>query len=52
MTPRPGEIGLVDMGMAAKTRPTVVLTADNEGALYLWSSPAASGHQFTADRRG
>ena len=29
MTPRHGEICLVDMGMAAKTRPTVVLIADN-----------------------
>ena len=29
MTPRHGEIWLVDMGMAAKTRPTVVLIADN-----------------------
>ena len=29
MTPRHGEIWLVDMGMAAKTRPTVVLSASN-----------------------
>jgi mRNA interferase MazF len=29
MTPRHGEVWLVDMGMAAKTRPTVVLIADN-----------------------
>ena len=29
MTPRHGEIWLVDMGMAAKTRPTLVLVADN-----------------------
>ena len=32
MTPRHGEIWLVDMGMAAKTRPTVVLIADNLNA--------------------
>jgi len=32
MTPRHGEIWLVDMGMAAKTRPTVVLIADNVNA--------------------
>jgi mRNA interferase MazF len=29
MSPRHGEVWLVDMGMAAKTRPTVVLIADN-----------------------
>jgi hypothetical protein len=29
MTPRHGEIWLVDMGMTAKTRQTVVLIADN-----------------------
>jgi len=29
MIPRHGEIWLVDMGMAAKTRPTVVIIADN-----------------------
>ena len=29
MTPRHGEVWLVDMGMAAKTRPAVVLLADN-----------------------
>ena len=29
MTQRHREIWLVDMGMAAKTRPTVVLIADN-----------------------
>ncbi len=32
MTPRHGEVWLVDMGMAAKTRPTVVLIADNLNA--------------------
>ena len=32
MTPRHGEIWLADMGMAAKTRPTVVLIADNLSA--------------------
>ena len=30
MTPRHGEIWLVDMGMAARTRPTVVLIAGSE----------------------
>ena len=29
MNPRHGEVWLVDMGMAAKTRPGVVLIADN-----------------------
>ena len=29
MNPRHGEVWLVDMGMAAKTRPAVVLIADN-----------------------
>jgi len=29
MSPRHGEVWLVDMGMAAKTRPGVVLIADN-----------------------
>jgi mRNA interferase MazF len=29
MTPRHGEVWLVDMGLAAKTRPAVVLIADN-----------------------
>jgi mRNA interferase MazF len=29
MNPRHGEVWLVDMGMAAKTRPAVVLLADN-----------------------
>jgi mRNA interferase MazF len=29
MNPRHGEVGLVDMGMAAKTRPAVVHIADN-----------------------
>jgi mRNA interferase MazF len=29
MNPRQGEVWLVDMGMAAKTRPGVVLIADN-----------------------
>ena len=29
MSPRHGEVWLVDMGMAAKTRPAVVLIADN-----------------------
>jgi mRNA-degrading endonuclease toxin of MazEF toxin-antitoxin module len=29
MTPRHGEVWLVDMGMVAKTRPGVVLIADN-----------------------
>ena len=29
MTPRHGEVWIVDMGMAAKTRPAVVLIADN-----------------------
>jgi len=29
MTPRHGEVWLVDMGMAAKTRPAVVLLADD-----------------------
>ncbi len=28
MNPRHGEVWLVDMGMAAKTRPAVVLLAD------------------------
>ncbi len=32
MNPRDGEVWLVDMGMAAKTRPTVVLMADNLNA--------------------
>ncbi len=32
MSPRHGEIWLVDMGMAAKTRPGVVLIADNLNA--------------------
>ena len=32
MTPHHGEIWLVDMGMAAKTRPTVILIADNLNA--------------------
>jgi mRNA interferase MazF len=32
MTPRHGEVWLVDMGMAAKTRPAVVLLADNLSA--------------------
>ena len=32
MTPRHGEVWLVDMGMAAKTRPGVVLIADNLNA--------------------
>ena len=32
MTPRHGEVWLADMGMAAKTRPTVVLIADNLSA--------------------
>ena len=30
--PRHGEVWLADMGMAAKTRPTVVLIADNLNA--------------------
>jgi mRNA interferase MazF len=29
MNPRHGEVWLVDMGMAAKTRPAIVLIADN-----------------------
>jgi mRNA interferase MazF len=29
MTPRHGEVWVVDMGMAAKTRPAIVLIADN-----------------------
>jgi mRNA interferase MazF len=29
MTPRHGEVWRVDMGMAAKTRPAIVLIADN-----------------------
>ncbi len=29
MNPRHGEVWLVDMGIAAKTRPAVVLIADN-----------------------
>ena len=29
MTPRHGEVWLVDMGMAAKTRPAIVMLADN-----------------------
>ena|SRR6266545_489452 len=29
MTPRHGEVWIVDMGMAAKTRPAIVLIADN-----------------------
>ena len=32
MNPRHGEVWLVDMGMVAKTRPAVVLTADNLAA--------------------
>ena len=32
MNPRHGEVWLVDMGMAAKTRPAVVLFADNLNA--------------------
>ena len=32
MTPRHGEVWLADMGMAAKTRPTIVLLADNLSA--------------------
>jgi mRNA interferase MazF len=32
MTPRHGEVWLVDMGMVAKVRPTVVLQADNISA--------------------
>jgi mRNA interferase MazF len=32
MTPRHGEVWLVDMGLAAKTRPGVVLIADNLNA--------------------
>src|ERR1051326_7679132 len=32
MNPRHGEVWLVDMGMAAKTRPGVVLIADNLNA--------------------
>ena len=32
MTPRHGEVWLVDMGMVAKTRPAVVLIADNLNA--------------------
>ena len=29
MTPRHGEVWLVDMGMVAKTRPAIVIIADN-----------------------
>ena len=32
MNPRHGEVWLVDMGMAAKTRPGIVLIADNLNA--------------------
>ena len=32
MNPRHGEVWLVDMGLAAKTRPAVVLIADNLNA--------------------
>ena len=32
MIPRHGEVWLVDMGMAAKTRPAIVLIADNLNA--------------------
>jgi mRNA interferase MazF len=32
MNPRHGEVWLVDMGMAAKTRPAIVLLADNLNA--------------------
>ena len=32
MNPKHGEVWLVDMGMAAKTRPTVVLLADDLNA--------------------
>jgi mRNA interferase MazF len=32
MNPRHGEVWLADMGMAAKTRPTIVLIADNLNA--------------------
>jgi mRNA interferase MazF len=32
MNPRHGEVWLVDMGMAAKTRPTIVLIVDNLNA--------------------
>jgi len=32
MNPKHGEVWLADMGMAAKTRPTVVLLADNVNA--------------------
>jgi mRNA-degrading endonuclease toxin of MazEF toxin-antitoxin module len=30
MNPKHGEVWLVDMGMAAKTRPTVVLSSDTQ----------------------
>src|ERR1017187_1723927 len=40
MTPHHGEIWLVDMGMAAKTRPTVVLIADNLDAARVQISTA------------
>jgi mRNA interferase MazF len=32
MNPKHGEVWLVDMGMTAKTRPTVILLADNVNA--------------------
>jgi len=32
MNPKHGEVWLADMGMAAKTRPTVILLADNVNA--------------------
>ena len=32
MSPRHGEVWLMDMGMAAKTRPGIVLIADNLNA--------------------
>jgi len=42
MNPRHGEVWLVDMGMAAKTRPAVVLIADHLDAPLRFSAAVLS----------
>ena len=51
MTPRHGEIWLVDMGMAAKTRPSVVLIADNPQLLQPLPRPPLRPHRRPIEPR-
>ena len=50
MNPRHGEVWLVDMGMAAKTRPGIVLIADNPDAPRSLLKQAATGRRDRLSR--